>query len=54
MIDLNSLLSNSDAALYTLTSGQGINDKGQIVVNATVNGTGTSVALLLTPTEPPP
>jgi probable HAF family extracellular repeat protein len=54
MIDLNSLISSSDAALYTLTSGQGINDKGQIVVNATVNGTGTSVALLLTPTQPPP
>jgi probable HAF family extracellular repeat protein len=50
MIDLNSLISSSDAALYTLTSGQGINDKEQIVVNATVNATGNFVALLLTPT----
>jgi probable HAF family extracellular repeat protein len=50
MIDLNSLISSSDAAFYTLNSGQGINDKEQIVVNATVNATGQDVALLLTPT----
>jgi probable HAF family extracellular repeat protein len=43
MIDLNTLISSTDAALYTLEYAQGINDKGQIVVNA------GNVALLLTP-----
>jgi probable HAF family extracellular repeat protein len=54
MTDLNSLISNGDAALYTLNSGQAINDKGQIVVNATVNSTGNAVALLLTPPKKKP
>jgi len=50
MIDLNSQISSTDAQTYTLTSGRAINDKGQIVVDATVNATGVSAALLLTPT----
>jgi probable HAF family extracellular repeat protein len=49
MTDLNSLISSGDAALYTLNAAQGINYKGQIVVNAIVNSTGAAVALLLTP-----
>jgi hypothetical protein len=48
MTDLNSRISSGDAALYTINSGQAINDVGQIVVNATVNSTGDAVALLLT------
>jgi probable HAF family extracellular repeat protein len=51
MIDLNSRISSGDAALYTLTYGQAINDKVQVMVDATVNATGSSVALLLTPTK---
>jgi hypothetical protein len=50
MIDLNSRISSTDAQTYTLTAGRAINDKGQIVVDATVNATGVSAALLLTPT----
>jgi probable HAF family extracellular repeat protein len=54
MIDLNSLISSADAKLFTLRIGQAINDKGQIVVNATVRAFGNSVAVLLTPaTESP-
>jgi probable HAF family extracellular repeat protein len=54
MIGLNSQISSTDAQIYTLTSGRAINDKGQIVVNATVNATGVSAALLLTPTTENP
>lgn len=49
MLDLNTLI-GSAASLYTLTSGESINDAGQIVVNGTVNAAGNRVALLLTPT----
>jgi len=54
VIDLNSRISSTDAQTYTLTSGRAINDKGQIVVDATVNATGVSAALLLTPTTENP
>jgi len=50
MIDLNPLIPRGDAELYTLNSGQAINEKGQIVVDATENATGNYVALLLIPT----
>jgi probable HAF family extracellular repeat protein len=51
MIDMNSLISSTDAALYTLVEGEAINDRGQIVVNATVNSTGYLIPLILTPTN---
>ena len=47
MLDLNSEI-GSAAAVYTLSSGQGINDRGQIAVNGILNATGEDVALLLT------
>lgn len=51
MLDLNSLLSASDAGTYTIVTAAAINDNGQIVANAynnTVIG-GDYVVLLLTP-----
>ena len=50
-VDLNTEI-GSAASLYTLVWGQAINDRGQIVVNGTVNATGQMVALLLTPIAP--
>ena len=50
MLDLNSEI-GSAAAVYTLTSGQGINDRGQIAVKGILNATGEELALLLTPDD---
>lgn len=47
--DLNSLISSTDAAFYTLVNGVAINDAGQILVLATQTATGQQVTLLLTP-----
>lgn len=49
MLDLNSLLDATDAATYTISSANGINDSGQIIANGTVIATGEIVALLLNP-----
>lgn len=51
ILDLNSLLSASDAATYVITSAAGINDNGQIVANAYKTSVVTpgEVVLLLTP-----
>jgi probable HAF family extracellular repeat protein len=51
ILDLNSLLSASDAATYVITSAAGINDNGQIVANAYTTSVVTpgAVVLLLTP-----
>jgi len=51
MTDLNSLIQTNSG--YTLIDATGINNKGQIVVNA-FNKTGQEQALLLTPAAPPP
>ena len=53
MIDLNSLLSASQQAQFTIQSGQGINDRGQIVADGIVDATGQRVAFLLNPTGIP-
>jgi probable HAF family extracellular repeat protein len=54
MTDLNSLLSPSDAAQYTLVDAVAINDSGQIVVwgYPTIKGSSNLVTLLLTPVAP--
>ncbi len=54
MLDLNALLSTTQASLYTITSGEGINDSGQIVADGIVNATDQEVAFLLTPIAPVP
>ena len=51
IVDLNTRLSNRDAALYTLNTTPAINDRGQIVANGIVNATGGTRAFLLTPKE---
>ena len=50
MVDLNTLI-GSAASTYVLSYGNAINDAGQIVVNAIVNATGDTHALILTPTN---
>jgi probable HAF family extracellular repeat protein len=54
MVDLNSLLSASDASLYTLTSGVAINDSGQILADGYNDSHLYSYDYLLTPTVPLP
>lgn len=51
MLDLNSLLSPTQAALYTITSGRSINDSGQIAAVGYINATQPPhiLAFLLTP-----
>jgi len=51
MTDLNSLISSDAAARYTLVSAVAINDKGQILVDATANGAPGEATLILTPTS---
>ena len=48
MRDLNNDI-GAESALYTLTNGQAINNKGEIVVDGIVNGTGEPAAFLLEP-----
>ena len=48
MLDLNFLI-GSEASLYTMISGEAINDDGQIVVDGIVNATYQPEAFLLTP-----
>lgn len=48
MLDLNSLLSPTQAALYTITSGRSINDSGQIAAVGYLNATSHGRAFLLT------
>ena len=48
MQDLNHDIGSANT-LYTLTSANAINDRGQILVDATVNATGDVAVLLLTP-----
>jgi len=43
------LISSGAAALYTLTSGQAINDDGQILAEGYVDATGANAAFLLNP-----
>ncbi len=50
MVDLNTFI-GSAASIYLLSYGNAINDAGQIVVNAIVNATGDTHALILTPTN---
>jgi len=52
MSDLNALLSNTQASLYTITSGEIINDSGQIVADGIANATDQEVAFLLAPIAP--
>lgn len=54
MVDLNSLISTTDAAQYTLEDGVGINDAGQILVLANQTATGQLVTLILTPVASAP
>jgi probable HAF family extracellular repeat protein len=49
MVDLNSLISSTDAAQYQLIDAVGINDSGQIAVQSIKVATGEAVTLLLTP-----
>ncbi len=53
LLDLNSQISSSDAAAYTLVSGVAINDVGQIVAQGYVNSDPTKTAtFVLTPAAP--
>jgi hypothetical protein len=53
MIDLNSLLSPSQASIFTLVTGQAINDGGQIVADGYDSVTGQNATFLLTPSTAP-
>jgi probable HAF family extracellular repeat protein len=47
IVDLNSLLTTTDASLYTITSGSAINDNGQILAYGILDSTGQAQAFLL-------